>query len=39
MPTGVKCLKAKIRSEKVNNLKTAMKKMHNPTRDKYNKKI
>jgi len=37
--TSVRCLKAKARSEKVNNLKTAMKKTHNPNRDKYNNKI
>jgi len=32
--TGVKRWKAYTRSEKVNNLKTAMKKTHKPNRDK-----
>jgi len=34
MLTGVKRRKAKTRSEKVNNLKTAMKKPRTPNRDK-----
>jgi len=34
MLTGVKRWKAKTRSEKANNLKIAMKKTHNPNRDK-----
>jgi len=36
MLTGVKRSKANTRSEKVNNLKTAIKKMRRPNRDKWN---
>jgi len=37
MLTGVKRRKANTSSEKVNNLKTAMKKLRRPNRDKWNK--
>jgi len=37
MLTGVKRRKANTSSEKVNNLKTGMKKLRRPNRDKQNK--